>query len=55
MTSSNEKKIKLSRKRSNVTRKINSHEPTAVKRDSNDQEIAEGGQTGLIHKNTKKI
>ena len=25
---------------------INSHEPTAVKRDSNDQEIAEGGQTG---------
>jgi len=23
-----------------------SHEPTAVKRDPNDQEIAEGGQTG---------
>ena len=26
--------------------KIKSHEPTAVKRDSNDQEIAKGGQTG---------
>jgi hypothetical protein len=25
---------------------INSHEPIAVKRDSNDQEIAKGGQTG---------
>ena len=24
--------------------KIKSHEPTAVKRDPNDQEIAEGGQ-----------
>jgi hypothetical protein len=28
------------------TEQINSHDPTAVKRDSNDQEIAEGGQTG---------
>ena len=26
--------------------KIKSHEPTAVKRDPSDQEIAEGGQTG---------
>jgi hypothetical protein len=28
--------------------KIKSHEPTAVKRDSNDQEIAEGGKTEEI-------
>lgn len=26
--------------------KISQHEPTAVKRDPNDQEIVEGGQTG---------
>ena len=34
--------------------KIKSHEPTAVKRDPNDQEIAEGGQTGIIQKRQKK-
>ena len=34
--------------------KITSHEPTAVKRDPNDQEIAEGGQTVLIQNKQKR-
>ena len=34
--------------------KITSHEPTAVKRDSNDQEIAEGGQTGTDSEEAKQ-
>ena len=34
--------------------KIKSHEPTAVKRDSNDQEIAEGGQTGTNTEEAKE-
>ena len=34
--------------------KITSHEPTAVKRDSNDQEIAEGGQTGTDSEEAKE-
>ena len=34
--------------------KITSHEPTAVKRDSNDQEIAEGGQTGTNTEQAKE-
>jgi hypothetical protein len=31
-----------------------SHEPTAVKRDPNDQEIAEGGQTGTNTEEAKE-
>jgi hypothetical protein len=34
--------------------KITSHEPTAVKRDPNDQEIAEGGQTGTNTEEAKQ-
>jgi hypothetical protein len=34
--------------------KIKSHEPTAVKRDQNDQEIAEGGQTGTNTEEAKE-
>jgi len=34
--------------------KITSHEPTAVKRDPNDQEIAEGGQTGTSTEEAKE-
>jgi hypothetical protein len=34
--------------------KIKSHEPTAVKRDSNDQEIVEGGQTGTNTEEAKE-
>ena len=34
--------------------KITSHDPTAVKRDSNDQEIAEGGQTGTNTEESKE-
>ena len=34
--------------------KIKSHEPTAVKRDPNDQEIAEGGQTGTNTEEAKE-
>ena len=35
--------------------KIKSHELTAVKRDPNDQEIVEGGQTGInIEEATEK-
>ncbi len=34
--------------------KITSHDPTAVKRDSNDQEIAEGGQTGTNTEEAKE-
>ena len=34
--------------------KIKSHEPTAVKRDSNDQEIAEGGKTGTDTEEAKE-
>ena len=34
--------------------KIASHEPTAVKRDPNDQEIAEGGQTGTNTEEAKQ-
>jgi hypothetical protein len=33
---------------------INSHEPTAGKRDPNDQEIVEGRQTGTTHQKHKK-
>ena len=32
---------------------ITSHEPTAVKRDPNDQKIAEGGKTGTDTKEAK--
>ena len=47
MTSSAEKKNKNYQDKDPMSpEQINSHEPTAVKRDSNDQEIAEGGQTG---------
>ena len=35
--------------------KIKSHEPTAVKRDSNDQEIAEGGKTGTDTEEAKEM
>lgn len=34
--------------------KITSHEPTAVKRDSDDQQIAEGGNTGTNTEETKE-
>jgi hypothetical protein len=34
--------------------KITSHDPNAVKRDSNDQEIAEGGQTGTNTEEAKE-
>jgi hypothetical protein len=34
--------------------KIKSHEPTAVKRDQNDQEIVEGGQTGTNTEEAKE-
>jgi hypothetical protein len=34
--------------------KITSHEPTAVKRDLDDQEIAEGGQTGTDSEEAKE-
>ena len=34
--------------------KITSHEPTAVKRDQNNQEIAEGGQTGTNTEEAKE-
>jgi hypothetical protein len=34
--------------------KIKSHDPTAVKRDSNDQEIAEGGKTGTDTEEAKE-
>ena len=34
--------------------KITSHEPTAVKRDSNDQEIDESGQTGTDSEEAKE-
>ena len=34
--------------------KIKSHEPTAVKRDPNDQEFAEGGQTGTNTEEAKE-
>ena len=34
--------------------KITSHEPTAVKRDPNVQEIAEGGQTGTNTEQAKE-
>ena len=34
--------------------KIKSHEPTAVKRDSDDQEIAEGGNTGTDTEEAKE-
>jgi hypothetical protein len=34
--------------------KITSHEPTAVNRDPNDQEIAEGGQTGTDSEEAKE-
>ena len=34
--------------------KIKSHEPTAVKRDQDDQEIAEGGQTGTNTEEAKE-
>ena len=34
--------------------KITSHEPTAVNRDPNDQEIAEGGQTGTNTEQAKE-
>ena len=33
---------------------IKSHEPTAVKRDPNDQEIAKGGQTGTNTEEAKE-
>jgi hypothetical protein len=33
---------------------IKSHEPTAVKREANDQEIAEGGQTGTNTEEAKE-
>ena len=33
---------------------ITSHEPTAVKRDPNDQKIAEGGKTGTDTKEAKE-
>jgi hypothetical protein len=33
---------------------IKSHEPTAVKRDVKDQEIAEGGQTGTNTEDAKE-
>ena len=34
--------------------KITSHEPTTVNRDPNDQEIAEGGQTGTNTEEAKE-
>ena len=34
--------------------KIKWHDPTAVKRDSNDQEIAEGGKTGTDTEEAKE-
>jgi hypothetical protein len=47
MTSSTEKENKNYQGKDPMSpEQINSHEPTAVKRDSNDQEIAEDGQTG---------
>jgi hypothetical protein len=47
MTSTSEKKNKNYQGKDPMSpEQINSHEPTAVKRDPNDQEIAEGGQTG---------
>jgi len=47
MTSFSEKKNKNYQGKDPMSSEhINSHEPTAVKRDSNDQEIAECGQTG---------
>ena len=46
MTSSSEKKNKNYQGKDPMSpEQINSHEPTAVKRDSNDQEIAEDEQT----------
>ena len=47
MTSSEENQNKKYKGKDPMSpEEITSHEPTAVKRDSNDQEIAEGGQTG---------
>ena len=54
MTSSEKKNKNYQGKDPMSPEQINSHEPTAVKRDSNNQEIAEGGQTGITHQKHKK-
>ena len=46
MTSSEKKNKNYQGKDPMSQEQINSNEPTAVKRDPYDQEIAEGGQTG---------
>ena len=55
MTSSSENRKKNYQGKDPMSpEKITSHEPTAVKRDPNDQEIAEGGQTGTNTEQAKE-
>ena len=55
MTSSSENKNKNYKGKDPMSpEKITSHEPAAVKRDQNDQEIAEGGQTGTNTEQAKE-
>jgi hypothetical protein len=55
MTSSEENKNKKYTGKDPMSpEEITSHEPTAVKRDPNDQKIAEGGRTGTDTEETKK-
>jgi hypothetical protein len=55
MTSSSENKNKNYKGKDPMSpEKITSHEPTGVKRDRNDQEIAEGGNTGTNTEQAKK-
>jgi len=55
MTSSSENRMKEYQGKDPMSpEKITSHEPTAVKRDPNDQEIAEGGQTGTNTEEAKQ-
>ena len=55
MTSSEETKIKSIKGKDPMSpEEITSHEHTAVKRDPNDQKIAEGGKQVRIQKKPKK-
>jgi hypothetical protein len=55
MTSSEENENKKYKGKDPMSpEEITSHEPTAVKRDPNDQEIVEGGQTGTNTEEAKE-
>ncbi|HEU5461396.1 MAG TPA: hypothetical protein VFU79_03905 [Nitrososphaeraceae archaeon] len=54
MTSSEKRYKKYEGKDPMSPEKITSHEPTAVNRDPNDQEIAEGGQKGTNTEEAKE-